>query len=194
MATGYKRMEQFSGASGWRVWGVILLVVLLAGCRWENPNAEKNEEEREEVDEAIQGSWRSLCQIAETEEDQDEIWLRTRYEFSGSAVTRTNYEYPDSSCLDADLIIEYRGDFDLAREATADDGQQVNELDLDYSDVEVTAGDASVPPTPGRRYDILYLRDDESGFFLGKKDETQDGTEKDKRPTVVDFSDEYLKQ
>lgn len=198
MTTGQKRTFWLCRVCLERVWLGVLLAALLAGCRWENPNAEKNEQEREEVDDAIQGSWRSLCQIDEPGEDEgdeeDEIWLRIQYLFSGSEVTRTDYEYPDSSCLDADLIIEYRGDFDIGRETTAEDGQQVRELDFDYRDVEVTEGDTPTPPTPGRRYDILYLRDDESGFFLGEKDESLDGTEEDNRPEVVDFSIEYLKQ
>jgi len=172
----------------------IICLGMFAGCRWENPHAEKEEQEREAAETVLQGNWRTLCRLSSAGDGQDEVWRRTDYLFNGVAVTRTENEYADSSCSDADVVVEYRGDFDLVRETTAEDGQAVWEIDFNFSGVEVISGEPSERPTPKRVYDILYLRDGDSGFFLGGKDGDLNGTGKDKRPAVVDFSEEHLKQ
>jgi hypothetical protein len=169
---------------------LVLVAALFSGCRWENPNAAEEESDREEVETMLQGTWESLCQFL-AGDDEEELWARDAYTFAGSSVVLVSSEYPDSSCSDADLAVESRGDFEVGPEVVAQDGQQVREIDFDFTEVEVNTGDTEQPPAPERRYDILSLRSDDSGFFLGERDATHDGETPEARPVRVDFSREY---
>lgn len=169
---------------------LVLVAALVSGCRWENPNAAEEEADREEVETLLQGTWESLCQFLAGDEEE-ELWARDAYTFSGNSVVLVSSEYPDSSCLDPDLAVESRGEFEVGPEVIAEDGQQVREIDFDFTEVAVNTGDTEQPPAPGRRYDILSLRTDDSGFFLGVLDATHDGETPEARPVRVDFSREY---
>ena len=169
---------------------LVLVAFSFSGCRWENPNAAEEEADREEVETLLQGTWQSLCQFL-SGDAEEELWARDAYTFDGSAVVLESSEYPDSSCSNPDLEVESRGDFEVGPEVVAQDGQQVREIDFDFTEVEVTTGDAEQPPAPGRRYDILSLRSDDSGFFLGEQDAAHDGETPEARPVMVDFSREY---
>jgi hypothetical protein len=169
---------------------LVLVALLFSGCRWENPNAAEEEADREEVETLLQGTWESLCQFLSGDEEE-ELWGRDTYTFDGSSVVLESSEYPDSSCSDPELEVESRGDFEVGPEVVAEDGQQVREIDFDFTEVEVTTGDAEQPPLPGRRYDILSLRSDDSGFFLGEQDAAHDGETAEARPVTVDFAREY---
>ena len=169
---------------------LVLAAVLFSGCRWENPNAAEEEADREEVETLLQGTWESLCQFLAGAEEE-ELWARDAYTFDGSSVVLVSSEYPDSSCSDPDLEVESRGDFEVGPEVVAEDGQQVREIDFEFTEVEVNTGDMEQSPAPGRRYDILSLRSDDSGFFLGEQDATHDGETPEARPVTVDFSREY---
>jgi len=169
---------------------LVLVTAMFSGCRWENPNAAEEEADREEVETLLQGTWESLCQFLATDQEE-ELWARDAYTFAASSVVLVSSEYPDSSCSDPDLVVESRGDFEVGPEVVAQDGQQVREIDFDFTEVEVKTGDTGQPSAPGRRYDILSLRSDDSGFFLGERDATHDGETAEARPVRVDFSREY---
>ena len=169
---------------------LVLVAFSFSGCRWENPNAAEEEADREEVETLLQGTWKSLCQFL-SGDDEEELWARVTYTFSGSSVVLESSEYPDSSCSDPELEVASRGDFEVGPEVVAEDGQQVREIDFDFTEVEVTTGEAEQPPAPGRRYDILSLRSDDSGFFLGEQDVANDGGTPETRPVTVDFAREY---
>jgi hypothetical protein len=169
---------------------LVLVAFSFSGCRWENPNAAEEEADREEVETLLQGTWESLCQFLSGDEEE-ELWARDAYTFDGNSVVLESSEYSDSSCSDPELEVESRGDFEVGPEVVAEDGQQVREIDFDFTEVEVTTGEAEQPPVPGRRYDILSLRSDDSGFFLGEQDAAHDGETPDARPVTVDFAREY---
>lgn len=168
------------------------LALLIAGCDLKVglPDDEDDNDEVEpgEIVQRLQGTWTTPCVLS------GNLWGNQTYVFSSGKVTWTVRDYSESTCVDADVIVEYRGDFEVGDEITAADGQAVRELDFDYDDIEDTVGDADLPPRPYRRYDILYLRDDDSGFFLGLIDDEHSGESASDRPDEVDFSVEYERQ
>ena len=182
------------GRCRFRRWLPVLLAVLSSACQWELPDDDQEEADLYEVIETLQGSWRGPCVLGDSRDGDDEVWQRVFYRFSGREVTRSEFEYADSTCGEANIAIEYRGDFHLDKETTAEDGQTVRPLDLVFGDVEVTDGDADVPRPTVREYDILWFRDDGTGFFLGNRDSAHDGATENGRPVTVDFSAEFRKR
>lgn len=170
-----------------------ILAVLVTACNLkvglqDDDEDNGDDEEPEEIVQRLQGTWNTACLPS------GNLWFNETYVFRSSGVTWTVRDYSESTCVNADTIIEYRGGFEIDDEITAADGQAVHEIDFDYDDIEVTRGDADTPARPYRRYNIVDLRDNDSGFFLGLIDNQHPGDSASTRPDEVDFSVEYVRQ
>lgn len=180
-----------------RKWGVFIAALTIAGCDVEVglPDDDDNDDDSTsaDIEERLQGTWNADCLMRDTLDGRTDVWLKQSYVFSSNAVTLTERTYPDSVCVDANRVVEYAGDFDVDDEIIAGDGQAVWEIRFDYNDADVIEGDGD-DPDPVERYDILSLRDDDTGFFLGLIDDTHTGVSEDERPDEVDFSVEFEKE
>lgn len=178
-------------------WGVFVAALVVAGCDVEvglPDDDDKNGDDSTatEIQERLQGSWSTVCLFREGVDGADDTWSKQNYVFSSDQVTWTERSYPDSLCLDADRVVEFQGDFDIDDEIIVSDGQAVWEIYFDFNSADLIEGDGDDPELV-ERYDILSLRDDDSGFFLGTIDDNHTGDSTDDRPDEVDFSTEYEK-
>ena len=147
--------------------GALGFAVVLTACdvEWGLPDDADETEDRAALPERLQGAWAPL-QCVFRPADAEDAWIKDKYVFTDDRLTWTRREYPTSSCLEADLVIDYRGRYDVGDEIIADDGQMAWEMDFVFDDVELIEGDMELPDEPYRRYDILLMRDDDTAFFL----------------------------
>ena len=174
--------------------GSLLVAVGLTACdvEWGMPDDAEETEDRAELPERLQGAWAPL-QCVFRSADGEDVWIKGKYVFTDDDLTWTSREYATSTCLEADLVIDYRGRYDVGDEIVAEDGQMAWEMDFVFDDIELIEGDTELPDEPYRRYDILLMRDDDTAFFLGRLEDGRDGEDEERRPVSVDFSVEYVK-